>query len=136
MAVKERTEVTLLGEINELYRTLIESAGLVIVALTVDRRIVEFNVEAEKLFGAKREDVLGKDYLKLFIPEESRADVAADIVKVLSGESTQGYENPVISKDGTERIVLWNVSRHTDSSTRPVGIIAIGQDITDRKAIE
>jgi two-component system cell cycle sensor histidine kinase PleC len=52
---------------------------------------------------------------------------------VLSGTPTQGFENNVRTRDGRERTLLWNVTRLLDSESCPCGIIAIGQDITERK---
>jgi len=138
----ERSETELkqaaeaLHKSEKRFRSLVDTAVSVILCLSPDYRITEFNPEAERLYGYKREEVLGKDYLKLFIPEAERDAISADIKKVLSGEPTKGFENPVLSQDGTERILAWNVNRMLDSQNRPIGIIAVGQDITERKKME
>ncbi|MBF0496164.1 MAG: response regulator, partial [Deltaproteobacteria bacterium] len=44
--------------------------------------------------------------------------------------------NPVRVRDGGERILVWNVNRDLDTQGRPTGIIAVGQDITERKKAE
>ena len=48
--------------------------------------ILEFNPEAERVYGRSRGDVLGKDYLELFVPENEREAVLGDIRKVLGGQ--------------------------------------------------
>ncbi|MHC4143633.1 MAG: PAS domain S-box protein [Planctomycetota bacterium] len=118
------------------FRSLIRYAPNVILLLSRDHRILEFNPEAERLYGYKRADVLGKNYLELFLPSDARQAVAADVEKVLAGEPTRGFENAVIAHDGQERILTWNVDRVLDSGDKPVGIVAIGQDITERKRAE
>ncbi|MHB8859953.1 MAG: PAS domain-containing protein [Thermoleophilia bacterium] len=50
-----------------------------IVCLSPDRRITEFNPEAERLYGKRRNEVLGADYFQLFLPEPVRGEVAADM---------------------------------------------------------
>ncbi len=120
---------------EERFRTLIESAASVIIGLSPDHEIIEFNPEAENLYGVKHEDVLGKDYFKLFLPEEAWEPVAADIKKVLAGEPTRGFENAVTVMSGGERIVSWNISRILDSSSVPIGVISVGQDITEQKKV-
>ena len=117
-------------------RSLVEAAPNVILHLSPDYRIVEFNPEAERLFGRKREEVLGENYLELFVPQQHQAAIAADIEKVLQGQPTRGYENPLRAHDGSERFVVWNVNPLLDSQDEPTGIIAIGQDITERKQAE
>jgi len=127
---------SILRDSEERFRSLVETAASVILCLSPDYRITEFNPEAERLYGYKREEVLGKDYLKLFVPEAERDAIAVDIKKVLSGEPTKGFENPVLAQDGIEHILLWNVNRLLDSQNRPIGIIAVGQDISERKQAE
>jgi len=135
MTDRKQTE-SILRDSEERFRSLVETAASVILCLSPDYRITEFNPEAERLYGYKREEVLGKDYLKLFVPEAERDAIAADIKKVLSGEPTKGFENPVLAQDGSEHILMWNVNRLLDSQNRPIGIIADGQDITERKKME
>jgi len=119
---------------NERFlHSLIQYAPNVVIFLSSDHRILEFNPEAEQLYGRKRADVLGKDYLKLFLPTDAREAVAADIEKVLAGETSRGFENAVIAHDGQKWTMSWNVNRVLDSENKPIGIIAIGQDTTELK---
>jgi PAS domain S-box-containing protein len=111
-------------------------SGNIILILSPDHRILEFNQEAERVFGVTRREVLGCDYFELFLPPEVRPLIAADIEKVLRGEPTVGYENAVISRNGSRRQMLWNVCRLTMGNDEPIGIVAVGQDITDRRRSE
>ncbi|MBF0526662.1 MAG: PAS domain S-box protein [Deltaproteobacteria bacterium] len=125
-----------LRESEERFRSLVQTTLSVILYLSPDGRILEFNPEAERLYGRKREEVLGEKYLELFVPEAIRDVVAAEIKRVLAGEPTRGFENPIRARDGGERILVWNVNRNVDAQGRPSGIIAVGQDITERKRAE
>lgn len=119
------------SENEGFFRSLIQYAPNVVIFLSPDHRILEFNPEAERLYGRKRADVLGKNYLELFLPDDVREVVAADIEKVLTGEASRGFENIIIAQDGRERILSWNVDRVLDSDNKAVGIVAISQDITE-----
>ncbi len=119
-----------------LMPTIVEMAGSVLLALTPDHRIVEWNREAERLYQTPRERALGMDYVATFIAPEHRAFVAADIVEVLAGKRTLNFEDDSILPDGSRRTLIWNVTRFLDAGGAPAGIIAIGQDITDRKEAE
>ena len=132
---RKRTEEKL-RESEEEFRSLIESALSVVLWLKPEGQIRAFNREAERLYGKMQENVLGKNYLELFVPEKDRERVGSDIKKVLAGEPTRGFENAVIAHDGTERTLVWNVDRLLDAQGQPRGVIAVGQDITERKRTE
>jgi PAS domain S-box-containing protein len=122
-----------LRDSEQRYRCLVETAGVVIVSLTPEHRIVQWNREAERVFGWSRDEVLGRNYVEMFLPDEVHDDVIAEIRKNLDGQPTRGYENTVVSRDGTRRILLWDATRLVNESGEPSGIVAVGQDITERK---
>lgn len=121
---------------EERFRLLIQTAGSVIVGLTPKFMIFEFNKEAERIYGMKRDQVLEKNYLDLFIPEKIRASIRQDMEKVLSGTPIVGAENSISNNGGYESILSWNVTRMLDGDGNPSGVIGIGQDITARKQDE
>ncbi|MBI4497865.1 MAG: PAS domain S-box protein [Chloroflexi bacterium] len=135
-AIERKRAETALRASEERFRSLLQTAPSVILALSPDGRIVEFNQEAERLYGRTREEVLGQDYLAAFLPEAVRNAVAADMANVLGGAPTRGFENPVRGSDGRERVLVWNVDRVLDCQGQPVAILAVGQDITARKRAE
>ncbi len=118
------------------FRSLVETAPSVILGLSPDYRILEFNPEAEKLYGCGRESVLGTNYLTRFIPEEDREEVAADIDAVLAGRVTSGFENAIVTAGGERRILTWCVNRNQTPDGEVLGLTAVGQDITDRIRLE
>ncbi|RMH21561.1 MAG: PAS domain S-box protein [Acidobacteria bacterium] len=117
------------------YRTLLDTANSVIVHLTADFRIQDWNAAAEELHGYRRKEVLGRSYIELFLPESHHRRVIAALEEVLAGGSRKGFENPARVRDGSVRTVLWNVIR-LDIAEGVPGILAIGQDITARKRLE
>ncbi|MGD2279425.1 MAG: PAS domain S-box protein [Candidatus Omnitrophota bacterium] len=125
-----------LRQSEEKFRSIVETAGNVIIFLSPEYKILEFNPEAEKLYGMKKKDAIGQDYLDLFVPREIRGDIIADVKKVLGGRPTKAFENPVKTTAGSERIVSWNVTRVLDAQGRSAGIIAVGQDVTEKKLAE
>lgn len=120
-------------EKEQHFRSLFEASPSAVLMLSKDHEILEFNPKAEFIYCKPRAEVIGKDYFELFLPPEAREPVAKDIEKVLSGIPTSGFENPVTAADGKEYVLEWNVSRLLDSSGEPVGVMAVGQDVTERK---
>ncbi|QJR34406.1 hybrid sensor histidine kinase/response regulator [Gemmatimonas groenlandica] len=127
-----------LGDAAEgpLLAAIVETSGSVILGLHPDQRIFAWNRAAEDLFQTPRGDALGQDYVATFIAPEHQVAVAADIQAVLGGKDTLNFENDTILADGQRRTLLWNVSRVLDAVGTPIGIVAIGQDITARKEAE
>jgi PAS domain S-box-containing protein len=125
-----------LSESEEQFRSLLQTAPNVILFLSADYRILEFNTEAEQIYSCKREEALGKSYLETFLPESARAGVAEDIRKVLAGKTARAYENTIKCADGIEHVFMWNMNRVLDKQGSPMGVIAAGQDITERKRSE
>ncbi len=123
-------------ETQARYQLLIDTAGSAIVVVSPDHRILEFNREAESIFGARRTDVLGKNYFELFLPPERRPIVAAMIRRILDGETVQEYETVLHGHDGQDHIMLWNVRLLCGAGDEPLGVLGIGQDITERKRAE
>ncbi|MBF0453987.1 MAG: PAS domain S-box protein [Magnetococcales bacterium] len=119
------------------YKTLIQTAPTVILSLSPQFKILEFNPAAEQLFGQKREAVLGGDYLQRFVEKEERQNLLPIWQTLLdSGLSVIGYENTLKNRKGERQTFLWNFDRLMDAAGGPAGIIAVGQDITDRKRAE
>jgi PAS domain S-box-containing protein len=121
---------------EERYRLLVETAGSAIIVLSSDYRILEFNREAEVLYGRSRQEVIGQDYRTRLLPESWRPPFVQLIEGVLAGASIQEIESPVRSSQGERRVVIWNVSRVCVAGDEPLGIIAVAHDITERKRAE
>ncbi len=135
LSEQKRAEAKIREGENRL-RTLIDHAPSVILVLSADATILDVNEEAKALYGMGRQELIGKNYILTCLPEGAREGVRNDILKVLSGVPTRGFENPVITPDGTHRILSWNVSRFLDTGGKEAGIIAIGLDVTERNAAE
>jgi PAS domain S-box-containing protein len=118
---KERSEAT--------FRHLVEAAECMIVILRPDHTIVYFSPFAEQLTGYSAAEALGRNYLELFLPEAGRARVAEEFGRVISGSPTRGFENPVASRDGSLRSMVWNARHLADYEDGPA-ILKVGQDIT------
>jgi PAS domain S-box-containing protein len=129
---RKRIEIAV-RESEERFRLLIHTAPVVIVSLAPDGTILEFNPEAELAYGRTRAEVLGRNYLDLFIPAKQHDMVTDAMERVLAGEPISSYENPIKSADGSELFYIWNIDRVVDEKGNPAAIIAVGHDVTERR---
>jgi PAS domain S-box-containing protein len=112
------------------FRSLVETAPSVIIGLAENGQVLEFNPEAERVFGRKREEVVGQNYLVSFLSSEARDLVAAAIKETLAGTPTRGFESSIEGVDGRERSFLWNINSFQDFQGQAKAVILAGQDIT------
>ncbi len=118
------------------YRAMLETSAVMIVVLTPSLEIVEFNGEAERTLGRSRGEVLNRGYLAHCVPEDARDRVEAALRSVIEGGELRGFEGPVACADGSIRDVLWNATPILEGAANPIGLVAVGSDITQRKAAE
>jgi diguanylate cyclase (GGDEF)-like protein/PAS domain S-box-containing protein len=121
---------------EERFRTLVQAAGSVIIAMATDGRILEFNNAAEAMFGVRREDALDRDAIGLLVEEERRDQFRTLFEDVLAGNDLVAAEIETADARGVPRTAHWNVTRWLDVEGKPAGVIAAGIDISERKDAE
>jgi PAS domain S-box-containing protein len=117
---------------DEAFRTLVEAAPCLIVILRPDHTVAYVNRYAEGITGRHAGDILGKDFVRVFLAEEGAPLVVEHLKRALAGEAVRALESPVLCEDGTRRWVLWNAERLPAYEGGPA-VLAVGQDITARK---
>ena len=123
-------------ESAERYRLLVDMAGTVVLLLGEDGTILEWSGEAQRTYGHTAAEVVGKNYLELFLTETERSGVAEELKNIFAGRSTVGYENPVVTRNGERPTFLWNAALLRDATGQPLGALSIGHDISERKKLE
>ncbi len=121
---------------EQRYRSLVDTADSVVVALDPGHHITEWNGAAERVSGYARAEVMGRNYDELFLPPEFRPVARAEADRLWAGGPTRGFEGVLLTRAGHRRTLLWNAHRTADPAGRVNGIVAVGQDITDRKRAE
>ena len=117
-------------------RALIQHAATVIIGLHPDGTIFEWNDAAATLFGAARDEVLGREFAGQFVREHERQQVRRAFARVLAGDSLLGVEQCLRSRSGREVRVRWNVSTFSTAAGEVAGLIAVGDDVTERVAAQ
>jgi PAS domain S-box-containing protein len=130
-------DITERKRIEERFRALLDSAPDAMVIAGHDGRIVLVNSQTEKLFGYKREELLGQP-VEVLVPERfwrhHRAHRDGYMVNPQSRPMGIGHDLYGLKKDGTEFPVEISLSPQiTDEGTLVSSTI---RDITDRKRVE
>ncbi|MBW1671644.1 MAG: PAS domain S-box protein [Deltaproteobacteria bacterium] len=132
----KQAEETLMIE-KEFSVNLLETANAFILTLDINANITLFNKFAAKLTGYKSEEVLGKNWFDLFIPKRNGSVIGEVFSNALGGISEfSSYDNPILLKNGSERIISWENTVLKDENGEISGVLSIGTDITERKRAE
>ncbi|MFT5136100.1 MAG: PAS domain S-box-containing protein, partial [Arenicella sp.] len=119
---------------------LVDTANAPIFGIDSHGNVNEWNQQAEISTGYSKTEVMGQDLVANFIAEEHRSSVGNILEKALKGEQTANYEFVLFSKAGNRIDILLNSTTRRDATGKIVGVVGVGQDITElnrvRKAQE
>lgn len=117
------------------FRSLVEAAASLIIITRADGRIAYINPFGESLTGYTQAEALNSTCVELLIPEAFRGNAYECLANVFRNQPARDLEMPIVDRDGNVHWLLWNVQRIDDFAGEP-GLMAIGQDVTDRKQAE
>ena len=108
---------------------IVNSSDDAIISKDLGGRIVSWNPAAERLFGYKAADIVGKSIFTL-IPEHLRREEEDIIERIKLGQRVEHYETCRVRADGSRVEVSITVSPVYDAEGRIVGASKIARDIT------
>lgn len=109
---------------------LLAAAPCVILIMRADHTVQYFSPFAERLTGFSAEEVCGRTYNSLFVPDEAmELSIERELGQALSGNPSQGFETTIHCKNGALVDLVWNTQRLENYQGAPA-VLAIGQDIT------
>jgi diguanylate cyclase (GGDEF)-like protein/PAS domain S-box-containing protein len=116
------------------FKALLDHSPDIIVAGNTEGQIVEFNKGAEKLLGYRRDEVVGKKYVRdLYFNPEARNQIMKLVW--LHGEVTDS-DIQLKTKSGRVRDCSTTMALLKDDTGKVVGTIGIARDISRRKKLE
>jgi two-component system cell cycle sensor histidine kinase/response regulator CckA len=120
---------------NELLGAAIESSEDAIVVKDLDGIIKTWNQGAERLYGYREEEVLGRSAILLLPPD--RTDEEAEILtRIRNGDRVVHLETTRLRKDGTLISVSLTISPVRSADGQIIGASHIARKITERTLME
>lgn len=129
--VKKKTERTAVMHLA----AVVQSSHDAIVAKTLKGIITDWNRSAERIFGYRAKEIIGKSVLTL-IPNDRKSEEQEILRKIGRGESLDHYETVRRRKDGRLIDVSLTISPIKSSKGEIVGASKIARDITNQKQTE
>lgn len=122
---------SLKGQLSDIIKNTDEA----IISKDLKGTIRTWNSGAEKMYGYRPEEVIGKN-ISLLVPPGEHNEVPELIKKIIRGDTIGNYETRRMRKDGTVIPVSINLSPIRDASGEITGITKITHDISRQKEVE
>ena len=132
---RKRTEEALRKE-HDFVESLVETAQAIVLVLDPQARIVRFNAYMTEVSGYRLEEVQGKDWFTTFLPKRDHTAIRELFSRAVGDIQTRGNVNSIVAKDGRELEIEWYDKTLKDADDNVVGVLAIGQDVTERRRVE
>jgi PAS domain S-box-containing protein len=132
------TNVTRRREAEEAHRYLaaiVASSEDPIISKDLTGRILSWNAAAERLFGYRAQEVVGRS-IELLMPPDRTEDFREVIERIARGERVEHYETRRRRKDGSLVEVALTVSPVRDETGRIVAASKIARDLTAWREVE
>lgn len=124
-------------ESEERFRTIYNSANALILAHDLNWRVIYMNPYACKTLGYEEGEMLGKDIRGMLSASEyERAEPERQQLAATPDLHIEGFEQYYYKKSGGQILINWNIVALKDASGDFIGILGVGQDVTERKQAE
>jgi PAS domain S-box-containing protein len=110
---------------------IVESSDDAIISKNLESTIISWNRGAERIFGYKEEEVLGKS-IKILIPPSRLTEEDEILRQIRSGKKVDHFETIRVAKSGMEIPISITVSPVKDNYGNIVGASKIARDISEQ----
>lgn len=111
---------------------IVESSEDAIVGKTLSGIITSWNKAAERLYGYKASEILGRS-ISVLIPPDRPDELPAILEKLNRGEHVEHFETVRVRKDQKQIYVAVTISLIKNAAGQLIGASAIARDITEKK---
>jgi len=121
------------------WRDILINTPQIGIVLNPNDEISFANAHFLKLTGWEEQEVIGRNWFDMFIPENIREEVRGVFKTVMNQKGTHGlstYENEIMVKDGTLKNIAWSNVLTKDAQSAIVDVTCLGIDLTERKQAE
>ena len=112
---------------------LLNEVKLLVVGIDSKGMVIYVNPYFLKISGFDKIEVIGKKWIKTFIPEHVRPKLEETFVMPLEDDIPKHFQNSILTKAGIELDIFWSNVRMTSKDGEFKEIIAVGTDVTDRE---
>ncbi len=136
-AIERKRVDEILRETDFFLQNILESSLAISILYTgLDGNILYWNKGAEKIFGYKAGEIIGKHKAEILYPQdevETKKKIEEVKSYIFNNKKGTSCEIREVSKDGHKLWINLHLTPRFDENGEVIGILGIGQDITERK---
>jgi PAS domain S-box-containing protein len=119
------------------FREILEETHLFSVMLDTEGRVTFCNYALLDKTGFMREEVIGKSWFDVFLPDDVRNRVSSMFFeKIKTGDMPSYFENDIQTRSRERRLVAWNNIILRNAEGKIIGTASLGEDITERSQFD
>ena len=123
-----------LRQTTQKLQTVINAAPLAIYVLDLEGRLQMWNPAAERIFGWRKEEVMGQQLP--FVPEDKLEEFRVGFQRSLEGKLLAGIELTRRKKDGSSIEISLYTAPLYDDQGQVTGVMSLAADVTERRRAE
>lgn len=122
-------------DLASLHAAIVDSSDAAIVSKNLHGIVLSWNPAAERIFGWKAEEIIGKS-IRTIIPEDRQFEEDEILGKIVAGEAVPRFETERLRKDGRRVSVAVMISPVRDRHGTIIGASKIARDISAELAAQ
>jgi PAS domain S-box-containing protein len=121
--------------LQELLASIVEDSDDAILSKNLDGTILTWNKSAERMYGYRPEEVIGKN-VSMLLPQDLPQETREILQRLSRGEKIERHETRRRTKDGRILHVSVTISPVRDAQGKVIGASTTARDITQTKMAE
>jgi len=117
-----------LNDKEQMQRMILNTSSDVIIKISNEWKILEFNPSAENFFGKKHKETFEQNFIQLFVPNVDQKKTENDLIKLMKEGHVTNYQMPVFIKGGNKELVEWTANVHLNSLKIATEMIIIAKN--------
>jgi PAS domain S-box-containing protein len=131
---RKQTEAALKSS-EKRFRNILEEIPQISISIKPDGTLAHANKHFLEFTGWRSEDIVGRNWFNLFIPEEQRDEIrgvfSLTMKRGVVGEFSR-YENVIVLRNGQTRTIAWSNVLTKDSKGNVLDVTCMGVDLTQQ----
>ena len=115
-----------------------DNAAVLMVVLNTKAEIAQLNRKGYDTLEYREGELTGRNWFKTCLPVHDYGQVQQVFDQWITGhaEAVEVYENAILTRSGAEKLIRWHNSFVRDAQGDIAGVLASGEDITERRRAE
>lgn len=119
-----------LHETVQMHHLVLNLSADIILKLSADGKIMEYNPAAEKFFGTKHNVALNQNFIQMFVAEKEQKGTEKELNNLLKVGQDVKFDMQVIAAGGQIAVVEWDINILLNNLQKPTGMIIITKNTT------